>query len=521
VQITPLIGVYRISPLDHLLTEDGNYELQVVMTGVADEAGNLGVDTSGIQFQIQAAGVLARHVFYNRSSFDGNNAEANEADDQAIAVDKWPLLPGELAGFGNYTSYVHGINGIMVDVARLADSAQLSVANFEFHVGNTHDPSTWAAGPAPSSVTLRTGAGVDGADRITLIWPDGAIRNQWLQVTVLADDVTGLAAPDVFYFGNAVGETGDVAGDTLVDRWDVAAVAANPRGPDDPALITDPYDFNRDARVDAADVALAETYATDPDTRLRLLDLRDAGLPEVSVSVSPESVLEGGDDVLTYTFTRSGPVDEAAIVTFRVTGTAMYGDDYSVSGAVSFTGQLGTVAFAAGSATAELVVQPTDDILFEGNETVWLLVLPGEDYAVGSPDSARGTIIDDDLALGLQLVVVGTPSAAGSTVLPIGVETVSWGSTYYVEVWVQDRVAPGVGITGGYVDVSYTTDVADAVASSTWTSPCFRTARSTFPVSCGTWAAGHWPVDGGSRPSGLGWATSSSPRHSWLRRRSI
>jgi hypothetical protein len=29
-----------------------------------------------------------------------------------------------------------------------------------------------------------------------------------------------LAASDVFYFGNAVGETGDLPGDTLVDRWD-------------------------------------------------------------------------------------------------------------------------------------------------------------------------------------------------------------------------------------------------------------------------------------------------------------
>jgi hypothetical protein len=297
-----------------------------------------------------------------------------------------------------------------------------------------------------------------------LIWPDGAIRNQWLQVTVLADAVTGLAAADVFYFGNAVGETGDVPGDTLVDRWDAAAVAANPRGPDDPAPITDPYDFNRDGLVDAADVALAETYATDPDTHLWLLDLRDAGLPEVSVSVSPESVFEGGTGSLVYTFTRSGPVDEAAIVTFRVTGTAMYADDYSVSGAGSFTEQLGTIAFAAGSATAELLVQPTDDILFEGDETVWLLVLPGENYAVGSPASARGTILDDDLAVGLQLVVVGSPSAAGSTELPSGLETVSWGSTYYVEVWVQDRMAPGVGITGGYVDVNYTTGVADAVS---------------------------------------------------------
>ena len=63
-------------------------------------------------------------------------------------------------------------------------------------------------GAAPTRITVRPGAGQDGADRITLIWADNAIRNSWLQVTVLATDATGLAANDVFYFGNAVGESG-------------------------------------------------------------------------------------------------------------------------------------------------------------------------------------------------------------------------------------------------------------------------------------------------------------------------
>ena len=44
-----------------------------------------------------------------------------------------------------------------------------------------------------------------------LTFADGAIRNTWLRVTVLANARTGLARPDVFYFGNLVGETGEVA----------------------------------------------------------------------------------------------------------------------------------------------------------------------------------------------------------------------------------------------------------------------------------------------------------------------
>ena len=38
--------------------------------------------------------VVGRHVFYNRSAWDGNNAAANAADDNAIASDKVALLPG-------------------------------------------------------------------------------------------------------------------------------------------------------------------------------------------------------------------------------------------------------------------------------------------------------------------------------------------------------------------------------------------------------------------------------------------
>jgi len=61
------------------------------------------------------AEVVGRHIFYNQSAFDGNNAQANAADDNAIATDKQALLPGESATFANYTSYSRGINGIMDD----------------------------------------------------------------------------------------------------------------------------------------------------------------------------------------------------------------------------------------------------------------------------------------------------------------------------------------------------------------------------------------------------------------------
>jgi hypothetical protein len=66
-------------------------------------------------------------------------------------------------------------------------------------------------------------------------------------------------------------------------------------------------------------------------------------------------------------------------------------------------------------------------------------------------------------AVGVQAVAVQTPSARGSKVLPSSLESVARGSTYYVEVWIQDRLEPGVGLSGGTVDVDYSQSVSQAV----------------------------------------------------------
>ena len=128
-------------------------------------------------------------------------------------------------------------------------------------MGNSNDPATWTAAPAPASVT-RPPRPANGADRVTLIWPDNAIQKQWLQVTVLATADTGLAAADVFYFGNAIGETGNSATDALVNATDMLLARNNPRTFLDPAPIDFAYDFNRDGRVNAIDMLIARNNQT-------------------------------------------------------------------------------------------------------------------------------------------------------------------------------------------------------------------------------------------------------------------
>ena len=204
-----------------------------------------------------AAAVAAVNLFYNHSSFDNNDPAANILDDNAIAPDKQPLLPGQAATFANYSSYSRGINGLMVDVANLTNGPALVASDFTFKVGNGTDPTTWSAASAPTTVLDRPTAGISGSDRVELVWADGAVQHEWLQVTVLADANTGLATPYVFYFGNLVGETGNSTTSAAVGGADVANEKAHNL---QSASITSPYDFNRDGAVGGADIATAKLH---------------------------------------------------------------------------------------------------------------------------------------------------------------------------------------------------------------------------------------------------------------------
>jgi hypothetical protein len=120
-------------------------------------------------------------------------------------------------------------------------------------------------------------------------------------------------------------------------------------------------------------------------------------LPQVSLAVSPASVLEDGATNLVYTFTRTGSTANAMTVNFSVGGTASFTEpDYTQTGAATFTATSGTVVIPGGSATATVTIDPTADSTVESDETVDLAVTSGTGYTVGSPSAASATITNDD-----------------------------------------------------------------------------------------------------------------------------
>jgi len=94
-------------------------------------------------------------------------------------------------------------------------------------------------------------------------------------VTVQANANTGLVTEDVFYFGCAIGETGDSPTDANITPTDIINLRANPHTLKlDPAAIDDDYDFNRDRKVGPTDEVICRNHATYGVGALQLIAAR-------------------------------------------------------------------------------------------------------------------------------------------------------------------------------------------------------------------------------------------------------
>ena len=157
-------------------------------------------------------------------------------------------------------SYSRGLNGVMVELMSLRNGPTLADFSFRVAVPGS-SPTAWTTAPAPTMNWSPCGPG--NSDRVVFVWPDGAIKNTWLQVTVLPTATTRLASADVFYFGNLVGDTGDApaSGRATVNVLDVMRARAASLG-SRAASITNRYDFNRDGRVNVLDVVLLRMIRT-------------------------------------------------------------------------------------------------------------------------------------------------------------------------------------------------------------------------------------------------------------------
>jgi hypothetical protein len=223
---------------------------QVVTISGSDEDGG----SSTVTFTFTANSTIAtRATRYIGAT--GSSASTS------LATDKVALLPGQASTFANYTNYSRGLNGIVVDVAGLPAAttpAQL-LASLQLASWNGIAAAGFVAlpGTVVPTVTIAAGAGAGGSARVTITFADNAVQNTWLRVTVVSNANTGLAANDVFYFGNVLGELdfGNTATRLRVNGQDAALLLANQSPGANSAPVTNKFDLDRNGRVNGQDYA--------------------------------------------------------------------------------------------------------------------------------------------------------------------------------------------------------------------------------------------------------------------------
>ena len=218
---------------------------------------------SGLAFTQTPSTIAGHKIFYNQSAYDGTTAASGLpinffSDNLAVATDKTAYLPGDPKAVAfNVTNYSRGINGIIIDLSTTGGGhASITAADFVFKVGNNNTPSSWAAAPAPASVAVSLGFG--GNDRVEITWASGTITNKWLEVQMLANSRTGLAAPDVFFWGNRIADSasGTLDNNNFVTNSTDAAQVFATLTPANGAAITNVRDYNRDKTVNSTDAAI-------------------------------------------------------------------------------------------------------------------------------------------------------------------------------------------------------------------------------------------------------------------------
>ena len=132
--------------------------------------------------------------------------------------------------------------------------------------------------------------------------------------------------------------------------------------------------------------------------------------PTVTLTTSGTSIAENSGSTLTLTATISQVSDEDVTVNLGAAGTSTNGTDY---------GSLSSITVSAGDLTGTATFNPTDDSIYEGNETaiVSISTVSGADAAESGNQSVTITITENDSSPTVTLATSATSIAenAGSS----------------------------------------------------------------------------------------------------------
>ena len=128
--------------------------------------------------------------------------------------------------------------------------------------------------------------------------------------------------------------------------------------------------------------------------------------PNLTLTVVPSSSVEDSGVGMVYTFLLDAAAVGNITVNFTVAGTATFTTDYTQTGAATFAAGSGTAVILNGNTSVDVTITPVVDVVVEPAETVGLMIASGTGYDGGSPNSATGSITNDDTSDSDPLVAI-------------------------------------------------------------------------------------------------------------------
>lgn len=136
------------------------------------------------------------------------------------------------------------------------------------------------------------------------------------------------------------------------------------------------------------------TLSSNPDyalgTPTATVTIVDDDIPAIDITTVRNSVYERNSyDYARFRLTRLGRTNESVTVNLNYGGTATAGVDFN---------PVYSVTLAEGDTTATFDINPIDDALVEGNESILVTVAPGPGYVAGTNSvTGSATLVDDDV----------------------------------------------------------------------------------------------------------------------------
>jgi sulfatase modifying factor 1 len=253
--------------------EEDNYSLSQLDRGaVVPWSGgfDFGFRVASIPNQILPAEITSSFAFHRSWSGIGSNTDSRAQLHRAGNVTT-------TLSFNNLLNSSHGINGIGFDIARLPTGAALSLQDFNFQVSPQgvfsellNPPQNWASAPIPSMVSTTALPGTENLSRVSIEWPNNAIENRWLRITVKFNANTGLTEPEVYYLGHLRGETTGPSGNVFSVSYaqDLLPIRLN-LGTNVSA--SSAVDIDKNGLIQFADIVAMRTNAASQLTQITIL----------------------------------------------------------------------------------------------------------------------------------------------------------------------------------------------------------------------------------------------------------